>query len=211
MIKINLLQSRGVNTQSQKFEAGGGLASEFGQGEYLSGEDAAIIRREAIKNLFIIFLGSIGLLVYEQMNLPELRAQLQQINSELLTLTEKNLKAKEAVEQTRLLKREQEILQAQINAIENLKKDRSKIVKILELIQKNIPANVWFNELDFAMGRVTLMGYGITDSDVTNLLDVLSKSIYFREVNLVRSTEFNSKQFGLVRKIEVSCLLETNL
>jgi Tfp pilus assembly protein PilN len=210
MIKINLLQAEGLNTQSKKFEDAGSLR-DFGPWENLSSQDSNIIRREAIKNLFVILIGSIGLLVYEQINIPELRAQLLQINSDLMTLTEKNSQAKDAVEQTRRLRREQEILQAQINAIESLTKDRSKIVKILELIQKNIPKNVWFNELDFAMGRLTLMGYCITDSDVTNLLDVLSKSIYFQEVNLVRSTEFNSRQFGLIRKIEVSCLLEKNL
>lgn len=209
MIRVNLLEGDSVSTAA-RVDVGGG-ASEFSHAESLTSEDSAIIRREAIKSLFVILLGSIGLFAYEQMNVPELQLQLQQLNVELNTLNEKNLKAQEAVEQTKRLKREQDILQAQINAIESLKKDRSRVVKILELVQKNIPTNVWFNELDFSSGRVTLIGYGITDNDVTNLLDVLTKSIYFKEVSLVRSTEFNSKQYGLVRKIEVNCLLETSL
>lgn len=209
MIKINLLESEGAARVTKvDLESGGG---DFGQAEALSSEDSAIIRREAIKNLFIILIGLLGLMVYEQINIPELRAQLQKTNAELNELTEKNLRAREAVAQIRKIKREQEILQAHINAIESLKKDRARIVKILELLQKNTPASVWFNELDFSLGRVTLIGYGITDNDVTNLLEVLSRSVYFREVNLVRSTEFSSRQFGLVKKIEVSCLLETNL
>jgi len=210
MIRVNLLKVDSGGNQTSKIDLGLGKG-EFAQAESLSSEDSSIIRREAIKNLFVILLGPIGFLTYEQLNLPDLKSQLQQTNNELMSLTEKNVRAKEAVEQTRKLKREQEILQAQINSIESLKKDRSRIVKILELVQKNIPANVWFNELDFGMGRVTFVGFGLTDSDVTNLLDVLSRSIYFKEVNLVRSTEFNSRQYGIVKKIEVSCLLETKL
>jgi len=209
MIKINLLESEGV-PKTSKVDLGPG-SGDFGQAEAISSEDSAIIRREAIKNLFIILLGLLGLIVYEQINIPELRQQLQKVNAELSEVAEKNVRAQEAVAQTRRYKKEQEILQAQINAIESLKKDRARVLKILELIQKNVPSNVWFNELDFSLGRVTLMGYGITDNDVTNLLEVLSRSIYFREVNLVRSSEFNSRQYGLVKKIEVSCLLETSL
>jgi len=209
MIKINLLESEGV-PKTSKVDLGPG-SGDFGHAEAISSEDSAIIRREAIKNLFIILLGLLGLIVYEQINIPELRQQLQKVNAELSEVAEKNVRAQEAVAQTRRLKKEQEILQAQINAIESLKKDRARVLKILELIQKNVPSNVWFNELDFSLGRVTLMGYGITDNDVTNLLEVLSRSIYFREVNLVRSSEFNSRQYGLVKKIEVSCLLETSL
>jgi Tfp pilus assembly protein PilN len=213
MIKINLLQTSS-SAASPRIDLGGSgsnSGAEFSQAEMISSEESSFVRKEAIKNLFIILLGSLGLFSYEQVRIPELQEELRQVNQELQEVTEKNNRARAAVEQTKKLKKEQEILHSHIASIESLKKDRSQIVKILELMQKNVPANVWFNELDFSMGRVTLVGHGIADNDITNLLDTLSRSVYFKEVSLVRSSEVKTKQLGSIKKVEISGVLETGL
>lgn len=204
MIRINLLSS------SSGSEGVANPSIDGGIGETNLAE-ASVIRKEAIKNLFIILIGPLALFAYEQMNIPDMQSRLRALQIEYNEVSEKNIRAQEAVQQTRKLKREQEILQAQINAIESLKKDRSQIVKVMELIQKSVPSNVWLNELDFSMGRLTLMGFSVTDTDLTNFMDALSRSVYFKEVSLVRSVEHNSRRFGMIKRVEISCLLETGL
>ena len=211
MIRINFanLLPKKVNPQDQ---AAISSTPDLGFGDVeASGEDLKFIRREALKNLMLILLGSISLIVYEQMHIPELRQKLNIINNELNALMEKNSKARQAVEQSKKLIKEQANLQSQISSIENLKKDRALILKIFELFQKNTPSTIWLNEINFGSDRVLLSGQAISDADVTTFMDALSRSVYFKEVNLVRSIEHQNNKFGLVKKIEINCVIESNL
>lgn len=206
MIKINLA--------SKKASAAGvarGQNPTASTSEAMDSGDFAAIRSQAIKNLVIILIGPIGLLLYEQAMIPDLQAKINKLSSEQRVLAEKNTKASEAVAQTTKFRKEQEVLQAQINSIESLKKERMREVKILDFIQKDIPEKMWLTKLELFEGKFQIEGLAVTDSELTQFMDVLSRSAYLKEVSLIRSFDSSSKDFGQVKKFEISCLMEKSL
>lgn len=204
MIKINLASKK----TSTAWTARGQNPSAS---DAMDSGDFATIRSQAIKNLVIILIGPIGLFLYEQTLIPDLQAKVNALMNEQRVLTEKNTKASEAVTQTTKFRKEQEALQAQINSIESLKKERMREVKILDFIQKDIPEKMWLTKLELIEGKFQIEGLAVTDSELTQFMDVLSRSAYLKEVSLIRSSDSSSKNFGQVKKFEISCLMEKNL
>lgn len=201
MIKINLAGAA-VSAKSSGPMAGvdAAFAAEAGA--------AGTLRSRAVKNLGIILIGPVGLLLYEQVTIPELQSALRARQAESAVLTEKNLKAREAVEQTKKFRKEQALLQAQIDSIESLKKDRLREVRVLDFIQKDIPDRLWLLKMDLNDGKLLIEGLATTDSELTQFMDVLSRSAYLQEVSLVRSTDFSSNEYGRLKRFEISCLME---
>ncbi|MDW8190334.1 MAG: PilN domain-containing protein [Pseudobdellovibrionaceae bacterium] len=206
MIRINLLKA--VNPGARQSID---IDNVIGSADVLQGSDVKQIQIEAFKNLVLMAIGVVVLKIYESHHLSELRRTFENLETEYSAKSAKNLAAAQAVEQIEKLKKEQEILQNQIASIENLRKDRNKILKILELIQKQIPSNVWFQSLSFDQNSVFLTGYAVSDSDVTSLLEILSKSVYFKETSLLRSLDEKHQKLGLLKKVEIRCILETKL
>lgn len=201
MIKINLAKGRPASKASSASSDSGGVSS----GDSI---DDGSLRKIAITRFLVIALGPIGLLVYEQILIPDLQAQLVARQAELAEVRDKNERAQEAVTQIKRFKREQEILQAQINSIENLKKDRLREVKILDFLQKDIPERLWLTRMEMTEGRLLLQGMATTDGELTQFMENLSRSAYLKEVSLIRSTDQVTTEFGAVKRFEVSCLME---
>lgn len=201
MIKINL-----AGGAKGKVSSATSISSIDSGG--LDSGDMAAIRSQAIKHLVLILIGPIAFLLYEQVSLPDLVAQTSAKSRELSVLTEKNNKAREAVEQTKRFRKEQELLQAQIESIEGLKKDRLREVKVLDFIQKDMPDRLWLTTMDLNDGKLKIEGMTTTDAELTAFMDALSRSAYLREVSLIRSSDYNSKEMGQLKRFEISCLME---
>lgn len=200
MIRINLAAGRGKGAKVSS-------ADPANMGSIEGGEMSAL-RSIAIKRLFVILLGPILLYVYEQQTVPAITSTVQKKSASLMELQDKNSKAAEAVEQIKKFKTEQGVLQAQINSIEGLKKDRLREVKVLDFIQKDLPEKLWLSRMELNDGRLTLQGMVTTDSELTQFMDSLSRSAYLKEVSLIRSSEEASRLYGAVKKFEISCLME---
>ena len=200
MIRINLAKGKGKiaaaadATQTRTFASGG--------------SDEPNVRRALITRVALLLLGPVILFVYEQQTLPAMSAQLRQKNTELNTLTQKNNQAREAVSQTKKYKAEQEALQTQISTIENLKKDRLREVKVLDFMQKDMPTKLWLTRMELSEGKLDIQGISSTDAELTLFMDNLSRSAYLKEVSLVRSVDYSQKEYGAVKKFEISCLME---
>ncbi len=203
MIRIDLGKKQSKSSASIKPPQGGGLDGDSAMPD----QDQGIVKKEALKNLIILLIGSFLLFAYEQVHIPELKSELQINQVELNKLKEKNQKAEQAVKTIRKLREDEEKVKAQIDAIDNLKKGRMDSVKILELVHKNIPNHVWLRSMTMAKDKLEIAGYAITDNDLTNFMESLQKSIYFKEVRLLRSKEENLPKHGNVKKIDIVCVL----
>lgn len=202
MIRINILNgSQGQVSETSATEE----AFNVGSDTDIAAADMAALRLQAIKNLIIIVLGPLGMILHEQINIPDLTASKNRIQQALNEVADKNNKAASSVDEIKKLKLEQDDLQVQIGAIEVLKKDRYHLVKVLELIQKQLPPNMWLQEIDFANSQLNIVVYSVSSNEELQFLDTLSKSIYFKDVRLIRSVEFNSNQFGDIKKVEIFC------
>lgn len=215
MIKVNLAK-RGGGSAGVKKGLGGISFPSSGAGLDGGGDDFAALgqenpNRQLIINLAVIFLGCVGLFAYEQTNVPPLRSQAKSLSRQLEELKQKNLGAAQVVAEIARFEKEQTTLQGQINAIETIKRDRLREVRVLDYIQREIPEKVWLQKLDLQDGRLSISGYATADSELTTFMDGLQRSAYLKEVLLVRSTEAVIADMGTVKRFEISCSLDRTL
>jgi type IV pilus assembly protein PilN len=139
--------------------------------------------------------------------IPDYQANLAAQQAELRKYQEQTQKGSGAQEEIRKYKEEQSRLQSQVNTIEQLKKDRLREVRILDTMQKEMPNRLWLSKIELTDGNLSLAGVAGTDPDLTAFMDVLSRSAYLKEVNLIRANEY-ATQVGVFKKFEINCLTE---
>lgn len=209
MIRINLLAS----------SAGGGVT---GLTVGVSAEEKEIQRQGGIR-LLVILLFPIAIYAYEYINIPELNARLHSKQNVLDDLKKKNDQAKTAVEEIKNFNEEKNKLQKQIDALDALRKDRQKEVKILDSIQKDIPEKVWLTRIEMKEkekdpsgkdtpngNKLIIDGMATADQELTSFMETLSKSVFYKSVNLIRSQELQSDK-GILKTFQISCDIDRDL
>lgn len=178
MIKINLISKGGV--------IAGGPASSV---EMSFDAGSADIQKHGVIRLFIILLGPLALYIWQNQNLPLKNATVSQKQTILNELIKKNESAKSAVEEIKKYKTDEAKLKEQINTIESLRKDRMREVRILDLIQREMPERMWLGKIEMRDNKISIGGYAAADSELTQFMDTLSRSVFMQDVNLVKTTE----------------------
>lgn len=209
MIRVNLGKKAATGGKF-KFGGFGGKGASGSTGEVTDFEgDGA--NRALITRLAIILMGSALLFAYEQSNIPPLKSRLSQMRREVTEIKKKNAENANVVQENLQFESDQAILQGQINAIEQVKKDRLKEVRILDYIQREIPEKVWLQKLELKEGKLIVTGFATADSELTTFMEGLQRSAYLKEISLIRSTESVLQDMGIVKKFEISCLVERSL
>lgn len=198
MIRINL--AKGMTEKKQQLDNSSVSLDDGSSKE---------VQKQGLLRLLLIFSGVIFMIVYEMQTLPIKQADLQSKQNLLAELTQKNEQAKAAVTETKKFEEDKAKIQAQIDIIENLKKGRMQPVRVLDSIQRNIPAKVWLNSIDLnSNGTILIQGYSMTDIDLTAFMDGLSRSVFLKDVMLVRSNEEVDEAGTNLKKFDISCSLE---
>lgn len=205
MIKINLAKEF---MPKKKGLFGGGAPRMESLETLEASSEQANLNKALIVRLVILLIGPIALFIYQDSNIPPKIAMIGTLNGELSTLSQKNQQAAASVSEIKKFEKEEERLKAQIMVIENLQKDRLKEVRVMDYIQREIPEKVWLSKMGLADGKMSIEGLATGDSELTNFMDGLQGSAYLKDVSLVRSNEVNTPETGVVRKFEISCLLE---
>jgi type IV pilus assembly protein PilN len=200
MIRINLAS----NTAKAKAITGG---SESIDSTLTIGNDSEVQKQGALR-LLVILLFPAGLYVYELQAIPNKQAQLAGRQALLSELQQKNQKALGAVSEIKRFKADQARIQSQITVLENLKKGRLQEVKVLDSIQRNIPGKVWLQRIDIAGGKITMQGLAATDNGLTSFMDVLSRSIFLKDVALIKSERVDINGGDSLKKFDITCFLE---
>lgn len=99
-------------------------------------------------------------------------------------------------------------LNAQLDVIKTLSKERLKNVKSLDALQGLIPSSAWLDSLRIIGDKVDLEGFAVNDVVVSDFMQQLSSSIYFSHVVLADSTEATTPE-GSVKKFHIKCNLES--
>lgn len=190
MIKINLVSN--------------GAPSAIGADG--AGDDLKDLQKKGAMNLLIILAGPLALFGYDYVKIPELQSQVRRATTELNKLKEENAKAKNALAEKQKFEEDRLKLQTQIRSIESLSADRIKEVRLLDSIQRDLPQKVWLTRIEIKDDRLSLQGLAISDLDLTSLMEVLSQSVFLKEVRLVRSAEQASPQ-GVLKTYQVTATL----
>jgi Tfp pilus assembly protein PilN len=202
MIKINL-------AKPQRASGGGPVVGGADGIEGFSPISDEDIRKQAITRLLLMGLFPAVLIAWEFQSLPAKKSELTIQQARIADINQQNQKAQEAVEQIKKLEVDEKKFQSQIDVIESIKKGRMQEVKFLDSIQRMTPSKVWLQKLDYSSEKLNLAGFAMTDGALTGFMDALGRSIFFKDVNLVRSTEQLEDSTGLtVKRFEVSCAVE---
>jgi type IV pilus assembly protein PilN len=201
VIKINLAGSKKISSSSFSSPAGGDDAMPAG--------DNKEIQKQGFLRLFVILILPAILYTYQNQNIPVLQAKLQSKRNLLQTLTSKNEQAKNAVEEIKKFKEDQAQLQKQITTLESLRKDRLREVKILDNLQKDLPEKIWLSKINLEANRMQISGTTVSDLELSSFMDNLSKSIFLKRVNLIRSSDLPFNGGLQTKSFEISCDLES--
>ncbi len=187
MIKINLVPSRaGAAVQSSTKSSGN---SE--------------IQRKGLVNLFLILIFPAALAVFETQTIPQKKIEIQRISKEKKEIEGINQRATVAREELKKIKEVQDKLNSQISVLEGLRLDRDKEVQILDLVQREIPEQIWIQSLDIRDRVLKITGFSLKDSDISLFLEKLSKSVFLKDISLAKSNQENLPKIGAVKKFEI--------
>ncbi len=205
MIKINLAKE--FMPKKKGFFGGGGPRMETLEVQEGMVEESDL-KKALLVRVVLLLAGPIALFIYQDSNIPPKVAIQAKLTADLSAVQAKNQAAASSVSEIKKFEKEEEKLKAQISVIENLQKDRLKEVRVMDYVQREIPERVWLSKLALNDGKMSIEGMATGDSELTNFMDGLQGSAYLKEVSLVRSNEVNLPETGLVRKFEISCILE---
>ena len=175
MIKINLINPK--------------ISGEGGAGADIAlSEDQAV--RKGGQNLMILFIGPLLFYVYQNfVEIPSKKDEIQSLKNKVQALKDTNDKAKTAVTEMKKFEVDKVKLQARIDSIDDLRKDRMLEVRILDLLQRESPEKLWLKTVDMREDKVIVVGYSAAEGDITQFMDNLTKSGLLGIVSLTSSSE----------------------
>ncbi|WP_413575626.1 PilN domain-containing protein [Bdellovibrio sp. HCB290] len=199
MIKINLASSQ-VGTNAA-------MGAQFGDGE--GGEILVSdeTRKEAIKRLLVALIPVIGLYVYQEQHIPQLQAQLGSLQTTLRELEDYNSKQAASVAEIKKFKEDEAVIEARISALDKISRDRYREIRVMDLLQQVIPEKAWLTQINLNPEKMNVQGLGLSDFEVSQFLEALTKSVFLMDVNLVSSTEVTVDGM-ILKKFEISAVLE---
>lgn len=196
MIRINLATGASASSGGIVFEGGG--PAETSQSE---------LQKQGLIRLALLCLGPLALWYYQQTTLPGLINERNQLQGQIAEMVDFNTRAERSVQEITKFKEDEQRIQSRIAYLDRIAKNRSRDIKILELIQQVIPEKAWLNKLDMNNGKILIGGMALSDFEVSGFMESLAKSVFFLDVNLMRSSEVQFDGLNL-KSFEISCTVE---
>jgi type IV pilus assembly protein PilN len=168
MIRINLLSAREIQ-------------AEIGKRQDLT--IAAVSLGATLALILIVFL-------YQFYRSAALGRELASLRQEIAGLEGK------AKEVTELQKKNGELTQ-KVKVIEDLSKKKVVPVRVMESLSGATPARLWLTEFKENSGNLSVTGIAIDNQTVADFLKALSASAYFRDVELVETSQIEQDKLQL--------------
>ncbi|MFN7952247.1 MAG: PilN domain-containing protein [bacterium] len=174
MIKINLLPAKAVKRDSRNRE-------------FVIISVVALVAVAAV----IIFLSTA-----QAAKLQAREDQITKLKGEIEELQRK-------VKEVDAFKAKQEKLRQKIGIIEQLRKQKTGPVRVLDDLSMKVPEEVWIIKYSEEGGQIRIVGNGIDDESISQFLQKLEASPYFNGVELlfIKPIEINKKR---VRNFEIT-------
>ena len=147
----------------------------------------AAVRRRRELTLGAIILGSatlvlLGLFLKQTYELSALNNELTNLRNDIQALNTK-------VKQVGDLQNKIKDLNAKHKVIADLNRKKSGPVGVMESLSAATPARLWLTEFREIGGRVTVTGFAADNQTVADFLKGLAATVYFRDVELVETTQ----------------------
>jgi type IV pilus assembly protein PilN len=147
---------------------------------------AAVQRRRELTLGSIVLGGAalilIGFFLYQSYELSARNSELVGLRSEIQAL---NIKVKQVGQLQNRIKE----FNARHKVIDDLNQKKAGPVGVMESLAAATPARLWLTEFREIGGRATILGFAADNQTVAEFLTALDKTDYFREVELVETTQ----------------------
>lgn len=169
MIRINFLNSFGTNSSEVLQQI----------------DEQKSVQVAFIKNFIISILGVLGLVIYEQYNIPNLfkeKTELQAQYAELLAFNQQKEALKVEIEK---YDKDQARLNRQTDFLQKIQKERIVSVVFLKKIQELLPKSVWLTGLKVQGSEVEIKGEAESEREINEFNIKLSGVSFLKEVIVI--------------------------
>jgi Tfp pilus assembly protein PilN len=94
------------------------------------------------------------------------------------------------------LEADRQRLLKQLDIIRDLERGKTGPVRMMDSLATLIPKRVWVTNIGEAGGTLTLQGFGIENSDISDFMNALEKESMFSNVALKFTEKTDNKDFG---------------
>jgi Tfp pilus assembly protein PilN len=144
----------------------------------------------------LVILGALWWMVSSQAS--SLEGQINSIQSEIKRL-------ETVAKQVDQYKAEKKLLEERVRVIQTLLSSQSIPVHLMQVLNDELPDEIWLNSISMTGNKLVLRGYSFTDFGIANFMTRLGKKApLIREVELVVSEQAELQKVPL-KKFEVVC------
>lgn len=119
----------------------------------------------------------------------QLNEKVNAIKSEASGLSAELGQLKIKVKEVKNYERDKKVVQEKIKVIDQLRKNQSVPVHLLDEISKSLPERAWIVSLSERGGSIDLNGKAITNNEIVEFIDNLKKSSFFGDVQILESRQ----------------------
>ena len=115
--------------------------------------------------------------------------RVQAMTTQTVTLTKDLAALKVKVKEVEDYEKNKKNLEEKIGIIEQLRKNQSGPVHLLEEISRSLPDRVWLTSLTEQGGKIDLEGKAVTNAKIVDFINNLKTSRYISEIQLIESRQ----------------------
>lgn len=191
MIRINLLRSMGVS----------GVGTNIGTSASSGGEIISVdVRRQAAIKVAIVLLFPTLLFIWEKLRLNSLQSDQVQIQQKVTAVEAERASFGSTAPRVAKANKLKEKMTKEIKIIRELARNRLREVKALDQLQTILPDKTWISAIKVEGGKITLDGYALNESAITELMTALNTNAFFSSVQPKGQVQESNKTLGQVTK-----------
>ncbi len=145
----------------------------------------------------------LGAFLYQSYRITTLQNDLDKTRQELRTL---DIKVTEFGQLQKNIKE----FESKHKIIEDLNRRKAGPVRVMESLSAATPATLWLTEFKETSGKLTVSGLAVDNQTVADFLKALAAFGYFKDVELVETTEAGPGS-GALRKFSIKSLISYQL
>jgi Tfp pilus assembly protein PilN len=191
MIRINLLRTMGVS----------GVGTNIGTSASSGGEIISVdVRRQAAIKVAIILLFPVLLFIWEKLRINSLQSDQVQIQQKVTAVEAERASFGSTAPRVAKANKLKEKMTKEIKIIRELARNRLREVKALDQLQTILPEKTWLSSLKIEGSKITMDGYALNESAITELMTALNSNAFFSGVQPKFQVQETNSSLGQVTK-----------
>lgn len=191
MIRINLLRTMGVS----------GVGTNVGTSASSGSEIISVdVRRQAAIKVAIILLFPILLFIWEKLRINSLQSDQVQIQQKVTAVEAERASFGSTAPRVAKANKLKEKMTKEIKIIRELARNRLREVKALDQLQTILPDKTWISSIKIEGSKITMDGYALNESAITELMTALNTNAFFSGVQPKGQVQETNKLLGQITK-----------